>query len=89
MCIGGALEQFSRETGTPADLDYGLSGDDVGLDSDVAHDLFYPWDSDSWTHRISPEDLNPENCAKVIRHLIATGEVDWSIIAPAKEEVSA
>lgn len=43
------------------------------LDDDE-NSLFYPRKVDNW------DKITPAQAAKVIRNLIATGEVDWSII---------
>lgn len=68
MCIGGAAEQFYGEYASEA----------LGLDRYTSRRLFYPRDHFTKTEY---EDLTPENCAKVIRHLIKTGNVDWEILA--------
>lgn len=70
MCIGGALEQFF---GLGADKEVGLEVSDG--EWTLADQLFYPWD-----HFSRAIDYNdPLLAAKVIRHLIATGEVNWEI----------
>lgn len=72
MCIGGALEQFFG-AGTVNKV--GLEGSD--REWTLADQLFYPWDH--FSQAINYND--PLLAAKVIRHLIATGEVNWEIEA--------
>lgn len=79
-CIAGAICQFSGEGRdlTKGYTEYANWSDvfitaraQANLTRTQARDLFRPYDS------INPTDT--EQAARTIRHLIATGEVDWSI----------
>lgn len=79
MCIGGAAEQFFSEyqtTSNSTKVEVKSGSEILGLDYDTAYDLFYP---DSYLFE-SYDDITPFMAAVVIRHLIATGEVDWGIV---------
>ncbi len=73
MCIGGAAEQFfnKKEEG------FKDAKELLGLEIYQGQMLFYPWDFFS---NLFDEPITPQMAAKVIRHLISTGEVDWSIL---------
>lgn len=83
MCIGGAAEQFFGDEGEIEEMkredeycsDQYAAGL-LGLPKDQAWDLFYPWTN----YRVNDVPLTPQRAAKVIYHLIETGEVDWSIL---------
>lgn len=81
MCIGGAAVQFFGNTSH-----YSVEHEAaflLDLDKEQSSQLFYPeglrqhfeddlgWD---WN------EIKPQDAAKVIRHLIKTGEVNWEII---------
>jgi hypothetical protein len=55
----------------------------LGLDKASGDKLFLPWDNGNYDPMTM--ELTPKNCAKVIRHLINTGIVDWSIIKEPSE----
>lgn len=89
-CIAGAVYQFEGLTGKfPGSPDFfaeigpqakalikgGLPSNE---DEDDALDaLFVPWDF--FDHDAIDEFSSPQRAAKVIRHLLATGIVDWDI----------
>lgn len=83
-CIAGAVCQFFKpfdlsgeESGAEAYF-YGENGvfvraqEMLGMNEDDAGKLFTPRGVD-W------ENVTPEHAAKVIRHFIATGEVNWKL----------
>ena len=64
----------------------------LGLTPHEADLLFTPGDhylheeeddvGGSWETEVGYDDIKPEHAGKVVRHLIATGEVDWHIVFP-------
>lgn len=67
-CIGGATQFFNLEHYTNDDeLWPAVSARLLGLDTDAATKLFYQF----------PDGVEAHQAAKVVRHLLATGEVDW------------
>lgn len=78
-CIAGwarcLLAPRSRRT------DSAVAQDLLGLSSDEAHDLFYCGGADdndpAWLSK-------PSQAVAVLDHLIATGEVDWSVARSAE-----
>lgn len=48
----------------------------LGLTYNQARSLFHPW----LEFKTETKDLSPQNAAHVVRHLMKTGVVDWSII---------
>ncbi len=56
-----------------------LAGQLLGLDEDEADKLFMPWDYYPDTY---DETITPDKAALVIRNLIQTGEVDWTVAYP-------
>lgn len=52
----------------------------LGLDIEASENLFYPhgWGSDLWSV------IPPSAAVAVLDHLIATGEVDWSVARKAE-----
>jgi hypothetical protein len=54
----------------------------LGLDLETAEALFKP-ESEHWGEAIWDE-ITPMKAARVVRHLIATGRVDWDIVQPAE-----
>lgn len=78
MCIGGAAEEFF---GTDEECLKHESGTSFGakllsLTYEDANKLFFPWEE----FTIDDFQITPEKAAQVVRHLIKTGEVDWSIL---------
>lgn len=49
----------------------------LGIDDDTAAMLFVPWDH--FSHDRESEFSDPARAAKVIRHFISTGVVDWDL----------
>lgn len=76
-CVGGAIEAFNREA--VAELrrtrQYmtreSMAAALVGIDAVEAYRLFYP-------DYIEQFAATAKDVAKVVRHLIDTGKVDWS-----------
>lgn len=69
-CIAGWTERL-----WPEPDDY--AGDILGLSRAMSYDLFEPRESYP-----DPYTSTPRRAAAVLRHLAATGEVDWSIPEP-------
>lgn len=94
MCIGGAVMQFLNEDDVSLFSNYQKimeerAGKALGMESKDSYNLFYPWHSETFNHaKFSDYDLTPANCAKVIRNLIATGEVDWGVIVSVESPVT-
>jgi hypothetical protein len=92
VCIGGWGRRMFA-TGDRFDLlSFGVEM--LGLNRSQASDLFFPGyapGAEAWADRGStPYHATPKQAARVIDHLIATGEVDWSAaFAEAPEPVSA
>lgn len=83
-CIAGAAIQFAGvvmpEQGNQADKRgpiYRKAAALLDLPMDVASDLFFP---DEYQIAGNWDRIRPQEAAKVIRHLQATGRTDWSII---------
>lgn len=75
-----AAEFFSHETGVGP-----LAADHLGLNIGEAEMLFQPW-----VHFEREKDFefsDPQRAAKVVRNLIATGEIDWNKFPPSHEFV--
>lgn len=70
-CIGGWAQVMHMKEGHKRYK--GAAEDYLGIDRETAHQLFYPT-----CPYIYLKD--PKLAAKVLRHLVETGEVDWSII---------
>lgn len=73
-CIGGAAEHFNPAMMVDFFRDHFTDFEEpaayiLGLEDGQANHLFYN----------GPEDVQPERAARVIRNLVATGNVDWSI----------
>ncbi len=71
-CIAGAANQFfgARLANDPCTGREDLSAADLlGLDGEDRYVLFFP--PEGWSQ------ITPAHAARVIRKLIATGEVDW------------
>lgn len=98
-CIAGALVQF-QGLGDVGDYGLGFFGDHgveklandfIGDDEKTLSKLFLPW-----THfepvdgEVSCEEAVPfsdaAKAAKVVRHYLATGEVDWTIVGFVKKQ---
>lgn len=91
-CIAGWASMFLREDGTgllqrprreidiPAFDDLGAHL--LGLDENQANSLFEPMNYEFENADIDWGQITPAQAAKVLRHLAATGEVDWSIVLP-------
>lgn len=54
----------------PSDRDEAASK--LGLDFDTSSNLFYP-DHDDY------DSITPQQAGRTLRHLAATGEVDWTV----------
>ncbi len=79
-CIAGWLVRNNREEFLASDLDTtGFGAKKLSLTSNEAHRLFM-FGSDM--PKFSIFDANTKQAAKVLRHLAATGEVDWSVAFP-------
>ena len=78
-CIGGTANLlWSQDRSSFGIESIGNARELLGLERRVADDLFYPWKL--WAYLdAEPEARSPKAAAKVIRHLIATGEVDWAV----------
>lgn len=84
--LSGVMSGFSEWT-NGADCEY-VARSVLGLTEEQAQSLFDPW-LDDYRNRPNPmamllfdeagirQPINPRAAAKVVRHLIATGEVDW------------
>lgn len=77
-CIGGTAQVlFGLDTATEVYLFLSDTEDDQGVvdeDWTTLHDLFFPHEGHIYWN------ATPEQAAKVIRHLVATGKVEWSIL---------
>ena len=83
-CIAGAANQFfgndgSRENDSFHADDYAAAR--LDLDKQIAEDLFFV---NAYGESIDRCDITPAWAARTIRHLIATGEVDWEHTRKAK-----
>lgn len=72
MCIGGAIEQFSGVDAYEHIL--GVDGSDEDDKVIILQQLFHP-DENGYEKGYY---ATPQQAAKVVRHFIDTGEVDWS-----------
>ena len=70
-CIGGWAQLMHIKDGYKRHINSAEAY--LGLDHEIAHELFYPTDPYIYLK-------DPKLAAKVLRHLVETGEVDWSII---------
>lgn len=79
MCIGGAANQFFGEgTAGLAMVDEpGVGIEILGLTRKQTVALFYPYVLGALSSR-NWSSITPQHAARVIRHLIATDEVDWA-----------
>lgn len=75
-CIAGAAVQFSDTSDSNNILS--SAQELLGLNKTTSTDLFEPWESDTY-YNLTFEEITPDLSAKVIRNLIKTGKVDWSI----------
>lgn len=73
----GELNFFGAEDGAGA-----IAAKHMGLSDEAASRLFMPFDH--WVTD-GQEVSDPEAAAKVVRHYLATGEVDWSVGVPGLE----
>lgn len=71
MCIGGATEKFFGEEVTGEVEKAALL---LGVNIDVARDLFYPWFA-SWYKSSGKKAMTPSYMAGVLRRLIETGKL--------------
>lgn len=89
-CIAGAAMAFCDPTAvTEMALNQpaSLSGMDLplwdraqqllNLTDDQAQELFAPWNAEHLNYQPQPRAITPARAATTIRHLIATGEVNW------------
>lgn len=86
-CIAGAVCQFEqlgmdvRDSGGGLGWHYDTGADHLasnflGIGSQEASELFVPWEH----FEGDPSEFSdPELAARVVRHFIATGKVDWDI----------
>ena len=91
-CIGGfvVLDSLSKgklmvdRTGRwYGDDDDGKAADLLGMEYDLAHELFYPFGS---RYGLIPWDkIRGKAAARVVRHYLETGEVDWSLALSKKD----
>lgn len=100
-CIAGALVQFEGliqpvikgsaiffdevddETDDLVEGVGSLATNYLGIDKDDAEKLFIPWDHFSAENY--SEFSDPERAARVIRHYLDTGVVDWDMFPPSEE----
>lgn len=84
-CIAGAaLELSGRPERGGDEMTEDLAGRLLGLAPDVAGSLFFAFGCP-----ISIKNISPGDAARVVRHLIDTGVVKWSLLgAKQKGEVS-
>lgn len=93
-CIAGAVCQFEGLGVLSYDGEMNFFGDTdgagtlaakhMGLSDEVASRLFMPFDH--WvTEGAGVSVSDPEAAAKVVRHYLATGQVDWSVGVPGLE----
>lgn len=75
ICLG------TKAKGFEGDIDE-VSADFLGIELNRAgtHELFYPSVSDPW------DKITPTQAAKVLRHLAATGETDWTVAGLTRYE---
>lgn len=52
--------------------------DILDLEHNKAEELFYPGSTRNAEHEYNYEDITPKMAASCIRHLVETGEVDWT-----------
>lgn len=89
-CIAGTANAFHFiRTAQPWDGDSlnnpALAIGLLGLTEDQAEALFYPfaWDGETGSREAIGDTnwsrISPEHAARVIRHLMATGEVNWNL----------
>lgn len=71
-CIGGWARAF---WGRPLmDIEW-VGTSELGLDEETSWDLMYP----GFDHKCPPYSATALQAARVLTHLIETGEVDWSV----------
>lgn len=85
-CIGGCTEQMMKETGientgVDSQIMEWLTGDPIKAKGLGEDNLFYPCVIDTETGDIilDCEKATKDQAIKVLRHLQATGEVDWTV----------
>lgn len=96
-CIAGAIVQFENlidpvlsGSADFFDAEHGVGPivqDHLDISTRKAEQLFTPWgyfESDS-----TDEFSDPQRAAKVVRHFIETGVVDWDKFPPAPEFIRA
>ena len=82
-CLGGTANLIWGKSRTREEIDDDQRAKKIlGLDYEEGDKLFYP--KNYWS--VFQEHLVAANAAKVIRHLIATGEVDWGITGAERRE---
>lgn len=94
-CIAGAIVQFENLIspvltgardffdGYDSDGVGTIAADHLGIDSSDAEALFEPWQR--FGFESYEEFSDPQRAAKVVRHYIETGVVDWDLFEPAPE----
>lgn len=85
-CIAGAAIQFTQENKNLPPMDrlpaisanWQQAGELLRLQDDLAYALFFGENLEGkWI--VDLEEVTAKDAAKVIRHLLATGEVDWNL----------
>ena len=95
-CIAGAIVQFENlidpvlsgardffDTYDGGDGVGTLAAEHLGIDSSDAEALFEPWQRFGFEEY--EEFSDPQRAAKVVRHYIETGVVDWDLFEPSPE----
>lgn len=83
-CIAGAVIAFNYRTRNSIHQHpFDAANQLLGLHPWVAQELFYASGAVDIGYSLS--QVKPEWAAKVVRHLLATGEVDWKKFAPGRE----
>ena len=77
-CIGGWTD---RLCGPPGNRDSTVTARTLGLDEEVANELFFMTETP-----VRMMDVTREHAVRVLDHLLETGEVDWSIIDQAEAQ---
>lgn len=76
-CIGGWTNYlYPPADGRSTSFD---AASQLGLDDVTADELFFPGEAAGWNGRWDYTDVTPAMAATVIRNLVDTGRVDWSL----------
>lgn len=91
-CLAGAAQCFFDPKHTVKNLnkwwpdwDWSEAAELLGLDPTTADALFHP---DQISDTMCWEHIKPKQAARVVRHLIETGKVDWTVFKPTKKQIA-